>query len=173
MTRVQDIYPADRVILREVGLRDGLQLVKTFPSTAAKQRWVRDEYGAGVRHFEVGSFLPAKTFPQFVDVRDVIATMSTPASNNFSVNRSASFGSTGPTIEQPSAIEIAALTIGLCELASRNSHRRLTLATAESRERLALAWLCSSVADTTVASSATPEASASLTPRSLSASAMP
>jgi hydroxymethylglutaryl-CoA lyase len=28
-----------------------------------------------VRHFEVGSFLPAKTFPQFVDVRDVIATV--------------------------------------------------------------------------------------------------
>ena len=64
MTRVQDVYPDDRVSLREVGLRDGLQLVKTFPSTAAKQRWVSDEYGAGVRHFEVGSFLPAKTFPR-------------------------------------------------------------------------------------------------------------
>jgi hydroxymethylglutaryl-CoA lyase len=75
MTKVQDIYPADRVILREVGPRDGLQLVKKFPSTAAKQRWVRDEYGAGVRHFEVGSFLPAKTFPQFIDVRDIIATV--------------------------------------------------------------------------------------------------
>ena len=33
MTRVQDVYPDDRVSLREVGLRDGLQLVKTFPST--------------------------------------------------------------------------------------------------------------------------------------------
>jgi hydroxymethylglutaryl-CoA lyase len=76
MTKVQDIYPSDRVILREVGLRDGLQLVKKFPSTAAKLRWVRDEYGAGVRHFEVGSFLPAKTFPQFVDVRDVVATVA-------------------------------------------------------------------------------------------------
>src|ERR1700751_3328591 len=75
MTRVQEVYPGDRVSLREVGLRDGLQLVKSFPSTAAKQRWVRDEYGAGVRHFEVGSFLPAKTFPQFVDVRDVVATV--------------------------------------------------------------------------------------------------
>ena len=76
MTRVQDIYPVGRVTLREVGLRDGLQLVKTFPSTAAKQRWVRDEYAAGVRHFEVGSFLPAKTFPQFVDVRDVVTTIA-------------------------------------------------------------------------------------------------
>ena len=76
MTRVQDVYPDNRVILREVGLRDGLQLVKTFPSTAAKQRWIRDEYAAGVRHFEVGSFLPAKTFPQFADVRDIVATIA-------------------------------------------------------------------------------------------------
>jgi hydroxymethylglutaryl-CoA lyase len=76
MTRLQDIYPNDRVSLREVGLRDGLQLVKTFPSTAAKQRWVRDEHGAGVRHFEVGSFLPARTFPQFADVREVVRTVA-------------------------------------------------------------------------------------------------
>jgi hydroxymethylglutaryl-CoA lyase len=76
MSRVQDFYPNDRVSLREVGLRDGLQLVKKFPSTSAKQRWVRDEYAAGVRHFEVGSFLPAKTFPQFVDVRDVVKTIA-------------------------------------------------------------------------------------------------
>jgi hydroxymethylglutaryl-CoA lyase len=76
MTRVQDVYPNDRVSLREVGLRDGLQLVKKFPSTAAKRRWVRDEYGAGVRIFEVGSFLPAKTFPQFADVRDIVATIA-------------------------------------------------------------------------------------------------
>src|SRR5712664_627406 len=76
MTGVQDVYPDSRVSLREVGLRDGLQLVKTFPSTAAKQRWVRDEYGAGVRHFEVGSFLPASTFPQFADVRDIVRTVA-------------------------------------------------------------------------------------------------
>src|SRR5450432_402510 len=76
MTRVQEVYPGDRVSLREVGLRDGLQMVKTFPSTLAKQRWIRDEYAAGVRHFEVGSFLPAKTFPQFADVRDMIKTVA-------------------------------------------------------------------------------------------------
>src|ERR1700746_2782980 len=75
MTDVQKIYPDGRVTLREVGLRDGLQLVKTIPSTDAKQRWVRDEYAAGVRCFEVGSFLPAKTFPQFVDVREIVATV--------------------------------------------------------------------------------------------------
>jgi hypothetical protein len=76
---------------------------------------------------------------------------STPASSHFSANFITSRGSTGPVIEQPSAIEIAALTIGLCGLASRSSHSRLTLAMACSRERFALAWLCSSVAETTEA----------------------
>ena len=76
MTDVQKIYPDGRVTLREVGLRDGLQLVKTIPSTDAKQRWMRDEYAAGVRCFEVGSFLPAKTFPQFVDVREIVKTVA-------------------------------------------------------------------------------------------------
>jgi hydroxymethylglutaryl-CoA lyase len=76
MSNVRDIYPDDRIILREVGLRDGLQLVKTFPSTAAKRRWIQNEYHAGVRHFEVGSFLPAKTFPQFGDVLEIVGAVA-------------------------------------------------------------------------------------------------
>src|SRR5438105_15636960 len=76
MSNVHEIYPDGRVTLREVGLRDGLQLVKTYPSTAAKRRWIEREYAAGVRHFEVGSFLPEKTFPQFADVRDIIGTVA-------------------------------------------------------------------------------------------------
>src|SRR3954462_1452892 len=76
MSNVHDIYPDDRIILREAGLRTGLQLVKTFPSTAAKRRWIQREYDAGVRHFEVGSFLSAKTFPQFADVLEIVATVA-------------------------------------------------------------------------------------------------
>ena len=72
MTSAADIYPADRVTLREVGLRDGLQLVETFPEMPAKRQWIAREYAAGVRHFEVGSFLPAARFPQFADVRALI-----------------------------------------------------------------------------------------------------
>ncbi|WP_375413284.1 hydroxymethylglutaryl-CoA lyase [uncultured Bradyrhizobium sp.] len=72
MSNVHEIYPAGRIILREVGLRDGLQLVKRFPSTAAKRKWIEREYDCGVRHFEVGSFLPARTFPQFADVLEVV-----------------------------------------------------------------------------------------------------
>lgn len=70
-TQLYEAYPLGRIALREVGLRDGLQLTAGFPSTAAKIDWVRREHAAGVRHFEVGSFLPATRFPQFADVREI------------------------------------------------------------------------------------------------------
>lgn len=69
-------YSNERVSLREVGLRDGLQLVKRFPSTEAKRDWLAREYDAGVRFFEVGSFLPATRMPQFADVRELIETVA-------------------------------------------------------------------------------------------------
>ena len=69
---VSAIYPAHQLRLREVGLRDGLQLVKQAPSTQAKQDWIKQEHRAGVRYFEVGSFLPAARFPQFADVRELV-----------------------------------------------------------------------------------------------------
>ncbi len=72
MNRLATAYPPDRVVLREVGLRDGLQMVSRYPSTGAKAEWLHAERDAGVRHFEVGSFLPAQAMPQFADVRQVI-----------------------------------------------------------------------------------------------------
>lgn len=76
MSNRAGLYPNDRVTLREVGLRDGLQMVQTFPATAAKRDWIAREYAAGVRHFEIGSFLPAARMPQFADIRDLIATVA-------------------------------------------------------------------------------------------------
>lgn len=72
MTRASAIYPADRVTLREVGLRDGLQIAKSLPSTEAKIAWLEAECAAGVGHYEVGSFLPASRFPQFADIDAMI-----------------------------------------------------------------------------------------------------
>ena len=73
MSRRAAIYPTDRITQREVGLRDGLQLVKQFPSTSAKLDWLAREHAAGVRHFELGSFLPASRFPQFADLGVLLA----------------------------------------------------------------------------------------------------
>jgi len=71
---VDKMYPSltEQVILREVGLRDGLQQVKSFPDTNSKIEWI--DYGkqAGLQHFEVGSFLPVKRYPQFADVEYLI-----------------------------------------------------------------------------------------------------
>lgn len=75
MSKLHQAYPKGKVAIREVGLRDGLQLTKSWPTTAQKAQWITREYAAGVRYFEVGSFLPADKVPRFADVRDVIATV--------------------------------------------------------------------------------------------------
>lgn len=59
------------VFLREVGLRDGLQLVKGDLPTARKIEWLRSAAAAGVREIEITSFVPARTFPIFADAADV------------------------------------------------------------------------------------------------------
>jgi len=59
------------VIVREVGLRDGLQLVAGFFPTSEKLAWITAEAAAGVREMEVTSFVPSKLIPQFADAEEV------------------------------------------------------------------------------------------------------
>lgn len=61
------------VTVREVGLRDGLQMIHQFLPTAEKLAWIRAEAAAGVREIEVTSFVPAKLIPQFADAEQVVA----------------------------------------------------------------------------------------------------
>lgn len=76
MIDLAGLFPQDQVILREVGLRDGLQISNGFPTTAGKVEWVKREYDAGIRQFEAGSFLPANRYPQFADIRTIIDVLS-------------------------------------------------------------------------------------------------
>jgi hydroxymethylglutaryl-CoA lyase len=46
----------ERAVIREVSLRDGLQIVARVVPPAAKLAWIRDAHAAGLREFEVGSF---------------------------------------------------------------------------------------------------------------------
>jgi hydroxymethylglutaryl-CoA lyase len=55
------------VIVRDVGPRDGLQLVKTVVPTGTKLDWIRADVAAGVPEVEVCSFVPAHIIPQFAD----------------------------------------------------------------------------------------------------------
>ncbi|MFV2002828.1 MAG: hydroxymethylglutaryl-CoA lyase [Paracoccaceae bacterium] len=76
MAEINRVYPPDRVSLREVGLRDGLQMVAHYPSTQGKIDWITQEYDAGIRHFELGTFLPRDRYPQFADIHALIATVA-------------------------------------------------------------------------------------------------
>jgi len=64
---------SDSVVIREVGLRDGLQSIARIVPTAQKQEWIRDAYAAGQREIEVGSFVPARLLPQLADTEELIA----------------------------------------------------------------------------------------------------
>lgn len=62
----------DRCVqLREIGLRDGLQLVKGDLPTRHKIAWIEQAVAAGVTEMEVTSFVPAKSFPIFADAATV------------------------------------------------------------------------------------------------------
>jgi hydroxymethylglutaryl-CoA lyase len=70
------ILPATAVI-REVGLRDGLQSIQTILTTAQKIEWLNKAYAAGQREIEVGSFVPPKLMPQLADTWNVLAFAKT------------------------------------------------------------------------------------------------
>ena len=65
------------VILREVGLRDGLQSIVRVLPTAQKLEWLRDAHAAGQREIEVGSFVPARLLPQLADTAELVAYATT------------------------------------------------------------------------------------------------
>lgn len=63
---------AEKVNLREVGMRDGLQSLPPVLSTEQKNAWCAAEFAAGVREIEVTSFVPPKLLPMFADAAEVV-----------------------------------------------------------------------------------------------------
>jgi hydroxymethylglutaryl-CoA lyase len=66
-----------RVVIREVGLRDGLQSIQTVLPTEKKIEWIAGAYAAGQREIEVGSFVPARLLPQLADTAELVAYAKT------------------------------------------------------------------------------------------------
>jgi hydroxymethylglutaryl-CoA lyase len=62
----------ERVIVCEVGPRDGLQMARTRMPTDIKVRWIRAIAAAGVPDIEVGSFVPPKLIPSMADTGEVV-----------------------------------------------------------------------------------------------------
>ncbi len=58
--------------VREVGLRDGLQLIKTQLKTEKKKQWLKKQIDAGFKEIEISSMVPKKTLPQFADAAEMI-----------------------------------------------------------------------------------------------------
>jgi hydroxymethylglutaryl-CoA lyase len=66
-----------KITVREVGMRDGLQSIATILPTASKLEWISAAYAAGQREIEVGSFVPARLLPQLADTHALLAHAKT------------------------------------------------------------------------------------------------
>src|SRR5215831_1641901 len=64
-------------VVREVGLRDGLQSIASVLATERKKAWIRDAHAAGQREIEVGSFVPARLLRQLADTGELVAYAKT------------------------------------------------------------------------------------------------
>lgn len=62
-----------RLLVSEVGPRDGLQSIARTMPTAAKQAWISALAAAGLREIEVCSFVPPRLLPQMADAAEVVA----------------------------------------------------------------------------------------------------
>ncbi len=61
------------VTIRDVGLRDGLQILARTVPTAHKIEWLHAAHAAGLRELELGSFVPARLLPQLADTAALVA----------------------------------------------------------------------------------------------------
>ena len=88
MHQMETLHPRDKMttqtqsfpkaaIIREVGLRDGLQAIERILPTAQKIEWIRDAHAAGQHEIEVGSFVPARLLPQLADTAELVAYAKT------------------------------------------------------------------------------------------------
>jgi hydroxymethylglutaryl-CoA lyase len=61
----------EHISIREVGPRDGLQLITTMLTPERKLEWCRHARDAGIGEVEVTSFVPPSVVPQFADASEV------------------------------------------------------------------------------------------------------
>jgi hypothetical protein len=65
----KDTMPSNRVLISEVGPRDGLQSVKQTMPTAHKLKWIDALVASGLQEIEVASFVPAHLPPPWFSMR--------------------------------------------------------------------------------------------------------
>jgi hydroxymethylglutaryl-CoA lyase len=72
------MIPAQRIILHEVGLRDGLQMEAQAVPTERKLQWVLDLAAAGMDIIQVGSFVHPTKVPQMADSDELFRRLAAP-----------------------------------------------------------------------------------------------
>ncbi len=65
-----------RVVLHEVGPRDGLQMEKQIVPTAKKEAWIRSLMASGVDIIQVGSFVHPEKVPQMADTDELFRRLT-------------------------------------------------------------------------------------------------
>jgi hydroxymethylglutaryl-CoA lyase len=65
-----------RVVLHEVGPRDGLQMEAEAPPTPQKEEWIRSVMAAGVDVVQVGSFVHPERVPQMADTDELFRRLA-------------------------------------------------------------------------------------------------
>jgi hydroxymethylglutaryl-CoA lyase len=66
-----------KILVSEVGPRDGLQSTSRIMPLEAKKAWIKAEAEAGVREIEVGSFVPPSLLPQMAETAEVVTFAKT------------------------------------------------------------------------------------------------
>ncbi len=61
-----------KVLISEVGPRDGLQSIQSIMPTEFKKEWIAALYKAGLQEIEVGSFVSSKLLPQLADTSEIV-----------------------------------------------------------------------------------------------------
>jgi hydroxymethylglutaryl-CoA lyase len=67
-----------RVLVGEVGPRDGLQIEPTFVPTATKVELINGLIDAGIREIEYSSFVSPRAVPQLADAAELLAALERP-----------------------------------------------------------------------------------------------
>ena len=75
----------ERIVINEVGPRDGLQSQDKHLSCEERTRLVEALLAAGLRHIEVGSFVSPKAVPQMAGTDALLAALNPPADAELSV----------------------------------------------------------------------------------------
>ena len=65
-----------RILLHEVGPRDGLQMERETPPLSLKEEWIRGVIAAGVDIVQVGSFVHPEKVPQMADTDELFRRLT-------------------------------------------------------------------------------------------------